>query len=296
VPEGLEVNRVVVSGMPLYDALLLMGDYAEQAKVALDLKVAEEIWRRTKGHPMAMRLVIGWVSSGKKSWDEALAELREAKGPIFDYIFSRTLELARKDGRQLFRILALFDPMASREAWEAVSGMEATAFGDAVELLVRLSLVEDRWVDSLPYYALQPLATAMAWKGLAADPEMEIYLERMARFYGEWVKGKPKPEFLELEARNLGTALEWLERHRREEVKPLLEVLLSCLEQAWEEGPLAWSPLRGQLVDVLVYFFHLHSYWPEWERLLNPVLEVARKSEDPHGEAAALINLGSVYR
>jgi len=317
VPEGLEVNEVDVVGMAFYDALSLMIDYAKHVKITLDFDAAEGILQLTSGHPMAMRMVIGWVSSGKRSWQEALEELREAEGPIFDYVFSRTLEMAGEDGRRLFRILALFDPLASREAWKAVSGMGTAAFGDAVELLVRLSLVEDRRVDSQPYYTLQPLARAVAWQNLAADLDKENYLERLAEFYKGWVKRKPAPALLELEASNLGTALEWLERHRREDVKPLLEALLSRLEHAWEEGkvqwariqalltgiplsqlpsPPAWLPLQGRLVDVLVDFFHLHSYWPEWERLLQPALEVARALGDRQGEAQTLTNLGNVYR
>jgi tetratricopeptide (TPR) repeat protein/CHAT domain-containing protein len=316
VPKGLEVNEVDVVGMAFYDALSLMIDYAKHVKITLDFDAAEGILQLTSGHPMAMRMVIGWVSSGKRSWQEALEELREAEGPIFDYVFSRTLEMAGEDGRRLFRILALFDPLASREAWKAVSGMETAAFGDAVELLVRLSLVEDRRVDSQPYYTLQPLARAVAWQNLAADLDKEKYFERLAEFYKGWVKRKPAPALLELEASNLGTALEWLERHRREDVKPLLEALLSRLEHAWEEGkvqwariqalltgiplsqlpsPPAWLPLQGRLVDVLVDFFHLHSYWPEWERLLQPALEVARALGDRQGEAQTLGNLGSVY-
>jgi tetratricopeptide (TPR) repeat protein/CHAT domain-containing protein len=317
VPKGLEVNEVDVVGMAFYDALSLMIDYAKHVKITLDFDAAEGILQLTSGHPMAMRMVIGWVSSGKRSWQEALEELREAEGPIFDYVFSRTLEMAGEDGRRLFRILALFDPLASREAWKAVSGMETAAFGDAVELLVRLSLVEDRRVDSQPYYTLQPLARAVAWQNLAADLDKEKYFERLAEFYKGWVKRKPAPALLELEASNLGTALEWLERHRREDVKPLLEALLSRLEHAWEEGkvqwariqalltgiplsqlpsPPAWLPLQGRLVDVLVDFFHLHSYWPEWERLLQPALEVARALGDRQGEAQTLTNLGNVYQ
>ena len=325
VPEGLEVNRVKVGGLPPLDAFLLMGSYAARANVALELNVAEEIRRRTDGHPMAMRMVVGWAGSGKRSWEEALAELRKGEreeGTIFDYVFTRSLEMAGEEGRYLFRLLPLFAPVASREAWRAVSGMEPGPFGDAAELLVRLSLVEDRWVDSRPYYALQPLAGAVAGRKLAADPEREDYLERMAGFYEKWVRGKPEPHLLEVEAGNLGTALEWLERHRREEVKPLLGLLLSHLERAWGEGKewwakagsllkqgkdekaqveaaralRAWSPLRGRLVDVLVSFFDLHSYWPQGERLLYPALEVARSLGDRHAEGRTLGNLGIVYR
>ena len=321
VPEGLEVNEVDVVGMAFYDALSLMIDYAKHVKITLDFDAAEGILQLTSGHPMAMRMVIGWVSSGKRSWQEALEELREAEGPIFDYVFSRTLEMAGEDGRRLFRILALFDPLASREAWKAVSGMETAAFGDAVELLVRLSLVEDRWVNSQPYYTLQPLARAVAWQNLAADLDKEKYFERLAEFYKGWVKSKPAPALLELEASNLGTALEWLERHRREDVSAINEAILKRVEEAykegverwergvslWEQGKKgeaqeelkealrAWSPLQGRLVDVLVDFFHLHSYWPEWERLLQPALEVARALGDRHGEAQTLVNLGLVY-
>jgi len=321
VPEGLEVNEVDVVGMALYDALSLMIDYAKHVKITLDFDAADKILQLTSGHPMAMRMVIGWVSSGKRSWQEALEELGKAEGPIFDYVFSRTLEMAGEDGRRLFRILALFDPLASREAWKAVSGMGTAAFGDAVELLVRLSLVEDRRVDSQPYYTLQPLARAVAWQNLAADLDKEKYFERLAEFYKGWVKRKPAPALLELEASNLGTALEWLERHRREDVNAINEAILKRVEEAykegverwergvslWEQGKKgeaqeelkealrAWGPLRGRLVDVLVGFFHLHSYWPEWERLLQPALEVARTLGDRHGEGKALMGLGNVY-
>ena len=159
-PEGVDANRVELRGLPPADAGLLMARQAER-EVPPDTAV-EKIWERTGGHPMAMRLVIGWVRAGKRTWDEAIEELRQAEGDLFDYVFARSLEMAGEKGRLLFRILALFEPAASREAWRAAAGMAPAPFGDGVSLLVSLSLVEDVRLpeQALSYYALQALARA----------------------------------------------------------------------------------------------------------------------------------------
>jgi len=169
--------------------------------------------------------------------------------------------------------LAEISPFPAREGGQGVrSGDTPHNPPPWGELLVRLSLVEDRRVDSQPYYTLQPLARAVAWQNLAADLDKEKYFERLAEFYKGWVKSKPAPALLELEASNLGTALEWLERHRREDVKPLLEALLSRLEHAWEEGKVQWARIQALLTGIPLYqlpspqlgFLYKESWWTCW--------------------------------
>lgn len=241
-PEGLNANRVEVWGLFPAEAVSLVG---HQVEGAVPPEVAEELYRRIGGHPMALRLVAGWVRTGKRTWEEALEEVRKAKGDLFDYIFTRSLELAGERGRRLFRLLALFAPDASREAWRAAVEMETVPFGDAVALLLGLSLVEDRGeVEGVPYYGLSPLARAVAERE-AAPQEWEEGRGRMAAYYREWLEEKaPKASgpILEKEAGNLRLALEHLERKEgRETIKGLLGRLLQGVERAFEEGKAQWE-------------------------------------------------------
>ncbi len=312
-PEGLDAQKVGVRGLAFPEALALMVNRAEGE---VPPGWAEKVYRRAGGHPMTLRLVVGWVKSGKRDWDGALKELEGAQGDLFEYVFSRSLAMAGDEGRRLFRLLALFDPDGSRAAWQAVAEAGAETFGDTVALLVGLSLVEDIRVDGVAFYGLSPLARAVAEREMT-DAERAEGPRRFSRYYRRWLEEKSPQApgtILEKEAGNIRRALEVLYREEPEHIRALLDDLLRGLERAFTDGqnrwaaiqpllppglvvvPPDWQALRGRLMDEMVEFCHLHGYWPQWERLLQMVLAVLRALGDRHGEAQTLGNLGNLYR
>ena len=112
--EPLEINerQIHVSMMKQADSIKLLVAYGSikglqiipnplfQRGNQIDVNELIQIVNFTGGQPMAMRLVVSQVTSGEKTLESALKDLKKAKGIIFDYIFSNSLKLALKDGRK----------------------------------------------------------------------------------------------------------------------------------------------------------------------------------------------------
>jgi tetratricopeptide (TPR) repeat protein len=264
----------------------------------------KEIIHFTGGHPMAMRLIVSQVTTAEKTLEDALKDMKEAKGRIFDYIFSRSLDLAGADGRKLFAAMAVFSPTASRKALQSVCGLSIAGFEGAIKRVAGLSLVES--YEQGKRFSLHQLARAKAQELLESDIERVKYRQHAAQFFMELVNATVPMTRPEIAAKALGAPmLEGRSAQRIQDaaieifVKPAIKMLemdlvncLLALEWALDRGDLdAGVKLLSDLGD----FMTARGYW---DLAINYNIRISKdfRARGAHlAEAATLINLGMFY-
>jgi len=304
--DSLEINerQIHVGMMKKPDSLRLLAAYGALKGLQADSEEMSEIVHFTGGHPMAMRLVVSQVTSAERTLTSVLKDLRKAKGTIFDYIFSRSLELALRDGRKIFAAMALFYPTASRKALQEVCGLNEEAFGKAIKRVVGLSLVES--YQQGKRFGLHQLARAKAEQQLAGDQDNEKYRERTAKFFTEFVNAtapmtQPATATQALEAQMpAGTPRQQIQDAAMQLiVKPALEMveteLINCLSVLdWVLGKsnldMATDLLRG-----LSGFLTTRGHWGEAAHYCKKIADGWRNQGNYHAEAVALRNLAMMY-
>jgi tetratricopeptide (TPR) repeat protein len=185
--EPLEINerQIHVSMMKQADSIRLLVAYGSIKGLQIDVNELSQIVHFTGGQPMAMRLVVSQVTSGEKTLESVLKDLKKAKGTIFDYIFSNSLKLALKDGRKLFSAMSLFYPTASRKALQEVCNLNDDAFDKAMKRVIGLSLVE--YYQQNKRLGLHQMARAKSEQLLSEDQDKDKYQERMAEYFIEFL-------------------------------------------------------------------------------------------------------------
>jgi tetratricopeptide (TPR) repeat protein len=184
--EPLEINerQIHVSMMKQVDSIKLLVAYGSIKGLQIDVNELSQIVHFTGGQPMAMRLVVSQVTSGEKTLESVLKDLKKAC-TLFDYIFSNSLKLALKDGRKLFAVMSLFYPTASRKALQEVCKLNDDAFDKAMKRVIGLSLVES--YQQGKRLGLHQMAKAKAEQVFAEDQDKDKYQERMAEYFMEFL-------------------------------------------------------------------------------------------------------------
>jgi tetratricopeptide (TPR) repeat protein len=326
VRPNVDAWEVPVRALPFIDAARLVGAYAEQRGLPLKPEQRIQLHHITGGHPQTLRLVVAQVTSGAKTWDRALADLRRAEGPVFDYVFADSLnlaeELAGEAGPRLFRLLAAFVPWAARDALRATGVFDEATLGQALKALLDLALVEGYPGDR---FGLQELALAKAGRLLhAAFPEDREGLLRAvawAHRRGEWplvvcLAGNLAP-FYSIRAlwadwqRSHELALDaarWLgDRHGEgttlmnignvyqaqgrwdEAIECYEESLRICRDLGDRHG-------EGQTLGNLGLVYEAQGRWAEAIECYEESLAIFRELGDRHGEGTTLMNIGNVLR
>jgi tetratricopeptide (TPR) repeat protein len=129
---------------------------------------------------------VGQIGQRGQSLDIVLAELYEARGDIFDNIFSRSWNLLSEDARQVLMVMPIFATSASRAGIDAASNVHHFALDEALGQLVEMSLVDatDELDLSHRRYGIHPLTRAFATKKGESEPEIQkAAQERLAKFF-----------------------------------------------------------------------------------------------------------------
>jgi tetratricopeptide (TPR) repeat protein len=303
--ESLEINegQVHVGPMNSLDSVRLLKAYGELKDFRASPEEMKEIIHFTGGHPMAMRLIVSQVTMAEKTLDDALKDMREAKGRIFDYIFERSLDIAGADGRKLFAAMAVFFPTASRKALQSVCGLSIAGFEGTMKRVVGLSLAES--YEQGKRLSLHQLARAKAQELLEKDVERGRYRERAAQFFMDFVNATIPMTRPEIAAKALGAPmLEGKSAQRIQEaaveifVKPAVKMLemelmncLLALEWLLDKGDLDEAT---KLLDGLGEFLHTRGHWDMAIHYEKTITEGWRDRGEHHAEAAGLLNLGAV--
>jgi len=314
--EPLEINekQIHVSMMKQADSIRLLVAYGSIKGLQInppnqiDVNELIQIVHFTDGQPMAMRLVVSQVTSGEKTLESVLKDLKKASRATardcpynFDYIFSNSLKLALKDGRKLFAVMSLFSPTASRQALQEVCKLSDDAFDKAMKRVIGLSLVES--YQQGKRLGLHQMAKAKAEQVFAEDPDKEKYKERMAEYFIEFLNATVPMTQPDTATKAIEPQMpEGMTKHQIQEVamemlvKPALEMMklelsncLNILRLSFSKGDLhtltlALNNIGGFLLD--------HGYWSVVKYYVTELAEMHKNQGEIRLQASTMLNFG----
>jgi tetratricopeptide (TPR) repeat protein len=318
--EPLEINerQIHVSMMKQADSIKLLVAYGSikglqinppnplfQRGNQIDVNELIQIVHFTGGQPMAMRLVVSQVTSGEKTLESVLKDLKKAKGIIFDYIFSNSLKLALKDGRKLFAVMSLFTPTASRKALQEVCKLNDDAFDKAMKRVIGLSLVES--YQHGKRLGLHQMAKAKAEQVFAEDQDKEKYQDRMAEYFMEFLNAtvpmtQPdtatkaiEPQMPEGMTKNQiqEVAMEMLVKPALDMMETELQNSLSVLEKTINKGNLE---MAMKFLDNINAFLVTRGYWIIAKYYNMKIAEAYREHRNHNLQATVMFNIGTLSR
>jgi len=208
-------------------------------------RILLHLYQATGGAPLAIKWAVGQIKQRGQSLDTVLAALHEARGSIFDTIFSHSWSLLPTSVRHVLMMMPLFATSASREGVEAASNVHHFALDEALGQLVEMSLVEatDELDLARRRYSVHPLTRAFAEAKLRQAPETE----RAAR--------QRLAEHIRSFAREYGG--DWHHEgftHLEPELPNILVVVQWCLEQKLVD-------LSTDIIYHVCRFMISYGYW-----------------------------------
>jgi LuxR family glucitol operon transcriptional activator len=177
---------VELRGMSEEEARTLLQQRLERLRIAHlvhDQTQLEPLLAATGGNPKAITMVAGLLKYERRPLQQIIDDLYEARGDLFDDLFSRAWTLLDEAGKRILMAMTFFPDSASGEALSTTADVTGFDFVQAVERLTDLSLLDVQQADltSEPRYVLHPLVRAFA----AAQLVELADFEKAAR--GRWV-------------------------------------------------------------------------------------------------------------
>ncbi len=235
--ERLDVADVLIlRGMEEGEARQLMQAEGEIRGVRLDAAQQGELYRRTAGLPLPIKLSIARLAAGE-TWEGVRRWLGDATGDLPRYCVGGQVDLTRRRSPDAYRLLlacSLFDQDAgaAREALGAIADLPLRDRDEGLRLLLRLSLVN--WESESDRFWLLPLVQEYA----RAELERANFREKLTERWLAWARDfalrygadldiriENAPIFA-LEYPNLQLAFRWCaERERWEDVLALADNL-----------------------------------------------------------------------
>ncbi len=123
------------------------------------------------GNPKAIEMALGSLKLERRPLQDAVADLKQARGEIFEELFTRNWSLLDEAARRVLLAATLFGASASHEALSVAADVRGAIFNRAVNTLADLSFLSalQAEIDSAPRYALHPLVRVFAEKELSKD-------------------------------------------------------------------------------------------------------------------------------
>jgi tetratricopeptide (TPR) repeat protein len=182
----------------------------------------QHLYRATGGAPLAIKWAVAQIKQKGQSLDTVLAALHEARGSIFEDVFTRSWHLLSSDARQALLVMPLFVTSVSRAAVEAVSNVRHFALDEALGQLVEMSLldVSDDLDLARRRYSIHPLTRAFAAAKIQQAPgELFAAQQRLAGFFGGFTKqhgglfNREGYARLEPDLPNILASIQWCHEH-----------------------------------------------------------------------------------
>ena len=214
--ERLDVADVLaLRGMEEGEARQLMESEGEARGVRLDGAQQADLYRRTAGLPLPIKLSIARLAAGE-TWEGVRRWLGDATGDLPRYCVGGQVDLARRRSPEAYRLLlacSLFDrdAGAAREALGAIADLPLRDRDEGLRVLLRLSLVN--WDSESDRFWLLPLVQEYARAELATDPDPENqFLEKWVLWYQNLLRAYPSGDdaTFERELPNVLSVFRWL--------------------------------------------------------------------------------------
>jgi tetratricopeptide (TPR) repeat protein len=232
------------------------------------------LYEATGGAPLAIKWAVGQIKQRGQSLNTVLAALHEARGSVFDNIFTRSWGLLSTDARQVLIVMSLFVTSASRTGIEAASDVHHFALDEALGQLVEMSLVDatDELDLALRRYSIHPLTRAFATAKLQGEAETRAF-ERILAYYQRFVTPAKK---LQVDVPYWDYLLfdrEWGQRLNLE-----WDNLHSVIRRALDEGRDAAA--LGLFLPI-VHFLNVWGRWDDRLRLSREMCQAGNRLGDP---------------
>jgi LuxR family glucitol operon transcriptional activator len=168
---------VELKGLEGSDAL----EFIRQQAHASDLPITHvsddtllSLVKVTEGNPKAIEMALGYIKGGNLNFNEAIKQLQEAGEQVeavFKHLFERSFKLLSEEGKNAFLVVPLFVGSFTKEAMRAASGLSAFEFGQALQQLVDMKLLN--FNHESERYTIHPLTRSFAKVQLTKYPEFQ---------------------------------------------------------------------------------------------------------------------------
>ena len=144
--EWVDVAAVLkLTGLPLEEAEKMINEEATVRRVNLKAVEQQQLFKRTSGLPLPIKLSIARMASGE-TFDQVVRWLGNATGDLPEYCVKGQIDMAHQldpNAWKLLLVCSLFDPVAgaSREALGSIADVSLAERDDGLTLLQRLFLL-----------------------------------------------------------------------------------------------------------------------------------------------------------
>jgi tetratricopeptide (TPR) repeat protein len=246
---------------------LIRAEARQQALISLENASERSLlplYKATAGLPLAIRIAIGQITRQGQSLEHVISALLDAKGPLFDKLYSHSWYLLHHRARNVLMALSVFADSATESSLKAASNENDENFDEALGQLVEQSLVDasDLFDEVARRYSIHPLTRAFALKQIKKDDGLEKTVRlRLAHFYLDFALAHGRE--------NDATGYDLLERERVN--------IFSIV--GWCDESQEWL-LEAQLMQAITFFMGVRGYWNERLQYGLRAIQAARKATD----------------
>src|SRR6266496_3583716 len=221
-----------LTGLPLEEAEKMLSEEAKARGVDMNVSQQEQLFQRTSGLPLPMKLSVARLASGE-TFEQVVRWLGNATGDLPAYCVRGQIERAHQLDPNAWKLLvacSLFDQDAgaSREALGYIADLSLTDRDAGLSLLQRLSLLNHAKAER---FWMLPLVQEYAGAALVGANERAQLTERWLSWLLAYVQNADtilaeleteKAQKVRSEYPNLLKAIRWCREHRRWEILPQL--------------------------------------------------------------------------
>lgn len=194
--QTIESRSIPLRGLPDIDAIELIRSHSQELQLIAinnaDSKILLRLCKATGGLPLAIKWALGQIKQKGQSLDAVLEFLYNAKGDVFDQIFSRSWNLLSEESQRILYSMTVFADSTFQEAISAASGVPfGFEFDEAIGQLVEMSLVDTADILELSQkrYSLHPLTRVYANRKLEFEYQTTHEIkERLATFFEAYTR------------------------------------------------------------------------------------------------------------
>jgi len=279
-----QARAISLRGMEQSEALALIRSEGKRLGLLTvenaDEKVLLRLYEATGGAPLAIKWAVGQIKQRGQSLDTVLDHLYEARGDVFENIFTRSWGLLSENAKHVLMVMPIFATSASKAAIEAASDVHKWDLDEALGQLVEMWLVEasEELDEAKRRYSIHPLTRAFAGARLGEDEEWEKETGlRVADYFLDFVRrcydNETGPDYqtLDIERENVLAIISW------------------CFESK------EWQTVIN-LGNAISEFLYAYNYWRERTQCGQQVVKAAKQINDMRSMAQSLVSdLGWVY-
>jgi tetratricopeptide (TPR) repeat protein len=278
--EWIDVAAIVkLTGLSSEDAENLITEEATTRGVELNEVQRQQLFKRTEGLPLPIKLSIARIASGE-TFDQVLRWLGNATGDLPEYCVKGLVDIVRQRDTNAWKLLlacSLFgqDAGASREALGYVADLSIADRDDGLTMLQRLSLINRSDADR---FWMLPIVQGYAKVELAATDFGEVLTERWLGWLLEFAQEYgidldfhvEKSRVVGADYLNLMNAIRWCREHEQ------------------------WDQLL-QLAEGTGFYPYLIGLFGDFREILEAALQATKALQDEQSEGRFLRRLGELF-